>query len=1232
MHFITQRKLRGLFCFALSFISLSIFAQFSVKTDRAQANYNVGETAGFLLNSPQSGTATYNLKYDNITPVITSGTIPVFANVPATIPFQGTSAEVVLCEVILNGVSKTAAAVFESDNIDLFSEEPADFDQFWNNQKNISSSIPLDPQLTYLSSDGGINNYRINLANIGNRRVYGYISVPNSGGNFPAIITLPPFSGAANTVSPQDFIAERANVLSVTISVHNAEPDEEDPLAYEPNITNNRDQYYYRYAILGTIRMIDYLYTRSDFDGQNIGVTGVSQGGGLALIAAGLDDRVKSLTISNPAMCRHAAYDQDKASGFPYYIQRSDVLLNDPTHYAQTLSASRYYDAAYFARRYTGPTLAVVSYIDEITPAAASFAALNELRGKKIIVHARDLGHSHPTAYWDGRYNLWRHEFPATLQPPYHINTGYWPEAGEDRTVTTNTSLNLNGEIFQNGLSNSNFPVEWEVIDAPGNVTFNNQNIANPSVQFDTPGVYLLRFTAYDYGTLVNEGIFHQISDFMSVEVGENGPVLDTSLPSCQLAFAGFNPGGSLRISATFSEPVVGLTTNDFQTVIGTVASIEGSGANYILDLVPLAVGTVRINLPFGRATDLAGNLNLPSNQVSIFISNPPVNNNSCNNVVSGGEINGDESNCEAFNPNIVGNNSLPTGGSGALEYQWQSATSLGANWTNIQNANSATFDPPFLSETTYFRRLARRAACDDFEGVSNAIVKEIIEANAPVPNAPTSYCEMRGDNPNNVWIRQIELENLSHESAKEGYGDFTSQSATLAPGGLYMARLSPGNEGVTNNWVGWIDYNRDGDFNDDRELIIFKSDNSAINAFFEVPANVEQGATRMRIALRANGFAAPCFSYTEGEVEDYTIILGSEAGTAGGGTTTNPTPTTPAGTAPTYCTARGTEPWWQWISQVQFADLDHSSFKEQYGNFTDRFANVEAGNTYELSLRPEFSWQVFDMNWKVWIDYNQDGDFEDTGELVADGVSDSELNFDVQIPSSAPAGTTGMRVATNIDEISDACTNVVRGEFEDYSVVISSSGCNNNGSNRFRPILDLTAQPYAREVELHWVTNTEYKNQNFILEHSLDGVNFVELEEQESLTNGYLPNVYRTKHENPPLGENIYRVKQIYSNGNHKYSEERKVLFALDLEAFTPYPNPSSQKLYLPLQKYAGQTAHVKIYNTFAQLLRTSVVNSLSIEPEEIDVSDLQDGIYYISIEIAGQRTISRAFTVFRI
>lgn len=1237
MPFSTLYHLRGILCLIFIFTSVSIFAQFSVRTDQVNANYSLGETAEFTINSSQSGTATYKLKYDNITPVISTGSIDVQAGVPAIIPFQSTSAEVILCEVSLNGNSQTAAAAFNRDDIPLFSEEPTDFDQYWNTQKSISAAIPLDPQLSFHSSDGEVTTYRINLANVDDRRVYGYISIPNTGSNFPAIITLPPYSSAANTANPQEFIANRAKVISVSLSVHNAEPDQADPNAYEPDNINNRNEYYYRSTILGTLRMIDYLYTRADFDGQNIGLTGVSQGGGLSLIAAGLDNRVKSLTISNPALCRHNGYDENKASGFPYYLQRSEVLVNNATHYTQTKNASRYYEAAFFARRYTGPTLAIVSYADDVTPASASFAALNELRGKKVVAHARDLDHAHPTAYWDGRYDMWRHEFPTTINPPYYTSTGYSAEAGDDRAATVDEGLDLSGQIFQNGIVNNNFPVQWKMVEGAGNVTFSNANVKNPTVQFDAPGTYLLKFTALDYSGLFDEGIFHEISDFVSIEVAA-GEIADVNSPLTQLVFSGFSTNGSLEITVNFNEPITGLTATDFQVINGTVESLTGNASNYYIQVLPTAVGEVRVNLPYGRVSDAAGNLNLPSNQITIYISNPPnnpSNNNLCNNVISGGEIDGDESDCEAFDPSPLGSIAFPTGGGGVLHYQWQSSPSLSGNWSNISNATAATFDPPTLTETTYFRRLARRSNCEEFTGISNAIVKEIIENETPVepPTGPTGYCEMQGNNPEGVFIRKIELENLSHSSEKEGYGDFTAETANLAPGGVYMVVLTPGNTAVMNNWVGWIDYNQDGDFRDERELIIFKNDNNAVNAFFEVPPSASEGATRMRIALRGDGFAAPCYSYDTGEVEDYTVIIGDGAG----GNTNNdeeeddnnsPEP----GTPPSYCTVRGTQPWWQWISRVQFSDLDHESFKDLYGDFTDRFATVEAGNAYELTLTPDFSWLIEDVNWKVWIDYNQDGDFEDAGEMIAAGTAETEVSFDVQIPNAAPSGTTGMRVAMHYGEISDACTDIERGEFEDYSVVITGASDCGQGNGRFRAILDLTAEPYEREVELYWTTNTEYKNSNFVLEHSTDGTNFTELETRPSVDNGYLPNFYLSKHEAPPIGENIYRVKQIYDSGSFKYSNERKVFFNIDLNAFTPYPNPTSQKLYLPLQKYEGQAARIKIYNTFAQLLSTSVVESISIDPEEIDVSDLPDGIYYISIEVAGQRTICQAFTVFRI
>ncbi|MGL2987381.1 PKD domain-containing protein [Flavobacterium sp. RSSA_27] len=48
----------------------------------------------------------------------------------------------------------------------------------------------------------------------------------------------------------------------------------------------------------------------------------------------------------------------------------------------------------------------------------------------------------------------------------------------------------------------------------------------------------------------------------------------------------------------------------------------------------------------------------------------------------------------------------VASGGSGTFSYQWQSATSLGGNYTDILGATSATFSTANLSATTYFRVL----------------------------------------------------------------------------------------------------------------------------------------------------------------------------------------------------------------------------------------------------------------------------------------------------------------------------------------------------------------------------------------------------------------------------------------------------------------------------------------------------------------------------------------------
>ncbi len=96
-------------------------------------------------------------------------------------------------------------------------------------------------------------------------------------------------------------------------------------------------------------------------------------------------------------------------------------------------------------------------------------------------------------------------------------------------------------------------------------------------------------------------------------------------------------------------------------------------------------------------------------------------------NPVKGGVISGTESYCGAFDPAIISSDTLPSGGSGGtLEFQWQQSLDS-VIWNDIAGATAATFDPLPITQTTIYRRGARRSPCADFI-FSNEVVKMVVE------------------------------------------------------------------------------------------------------------------------------------------------------------------------------------------------------------------------------------------------------------------------------------------------------------------------------------------------------------------------------------------------------------------------------------------------------------------------------------------------------------------------
>jgi hypothetical protein len=146
-----------------------------------------------------------------------------------------------------------------------------------------------------------------------------------------------------------------------------------------------------------------------------------------------------------------------------------------------------------------------------------------------------------------------------------------------------------------------------------------------------------------------------------------------------------------------------------------------------------------------------------------------------------------------------------------------------------------------------------------------------------------------------------------------------------------------------------------------------------------------------------------------------------------------------------TYCVSKGNAPWQEWIANVQFGTINNTSSKEGYGNFTTQTTTVTKGTSYPLSILQGFSYAADPTNatqqGRVWIDYNQNGTFEDT-ELVA-SFTRTTVTANITIPTTALTGATRMRVSLKTIGAPTACEVFEKGEVEDYSVNITGGVVN---------------------------------------------------------------------------------------------------------------------------------------------------------------------------------------------
>ncbi|MFT5249297.1 MAG: hypothetical protein ACI93P_001023 [bacterium] len=127
-------------------------------------------------------------------------------------------------------------------------------------------------------------------------------------------------------------------------------------------------------------------------------------------------------------------------------------------------------------------------------------------------------------------------------------------------------------------------------------------------------------------------------------------------------------------------------------------------------------------------------------------------------------------------------------------------------------------------------------------------------------------------------------------------------------------------------------------------------------------------------------------------------------------------------------------------FTNVTVSDLDNDSGCEGYADFTSMITALEPGNTYDFTVTTGYG----DQNVRVWIDFNDDGTFDNSETVVPNFViapgsaaGTYTETATLTIPGSVSSGMQHrMRVKSNWQAPvpDDACEATQYGETEDYS------------------------------------------------------------------------------------------------------------------------------------------------------------------------------------------------------
>ncbi|WP_053367755.1 acetylxylan esterase [Bacillus sp. FJAT-27245] len=288
---------------------------------------------------------------------------------------------------------------FSLEQLRLYKPElvnkPADFDLFWAGEKERVKRSGFRVDVKWV-------DYPLPLVEVADLTLHSWDGTPLKGilvrpkhiEEGPVLLQFHGYTGSRGLPSEcLKWVLQGITVIAFDVRGQGDSPD----YANYPNgsrITGwmtlgifEKETYYYTNVYRDLIAQMEWIQASAPVKPTVFGINGASQGGGLALAAAGLEENVQFVACDWPFLT-HFERALDVSLSGPYMEIVNFLKLHNPENNlkADILKTLAYVDALHFCPAIHVPVLMGIGFEDSTTPPSSAYSAFNHIQSKNKTI------------------------------------------------------------------------------------------------------------------------------------------------------------------------------------------------------------------------------------------------------------------------------------------------------------------------------------------------------------------------------------------------------------------------------------------------------------------------------------------------------------------------------------------------------------------------------------------------------------------------------------------------------------------------------------------------------------------------------------------------------------------------------------------------------------------------------------------------------------------------------